>query len=153
MKPTRSVVNRILIGFGVLLALGVAWLAMFWIASVDDNHQRLVRSRASELYAVAGLCKTAVAQYYAARKRMPADEKDAGCESGTDNVTAPRVANGVVTAAAQGKLAQALTEEKSGLSFTYTPVCGGTCDGGPITAWDCKSATTIEPRFRPASCR
>jgi hypothetical protein len=146
-------VKRILVAIAIVAALGMGWLAAFWIASAQDNQRLLMRSRATELYAIADLCKKAVAEHYAAQKRMPANEKEAGCEAGTENVAPSRVAGGVVTTVARGKLAKSLTDEGSGIAFTYTPACNGACDGRPIAAWDCKSATTIERSFRPAACR
>ena len=146
--------NRILIAFAIVGALGIAWLAAFWIASAEDNQRRLMRSRATELYAIADLCRKAVGEHYTWHKRMPANEKEAGCEAGTENVAPSRVADGVVTTLARGKLAKLLNDEGSGIAFTYTPACNGACDGArPIAAWECKSATTIERSFRPAACR
>ncbi|HUQ29378.1 MAG TPA: pilin [Usitatibacter sp.] len=138
---------------GLAVAAVVVLFGLYWYLWAREMNTYKVRSKVTEIAMVAGLCKTAVAEYYAARRRMPANAADAGCGPATSNVTAPRVVQGEVSASAQGELARMLADEGSGTSITYKPVCGGACSEGAPATWECKSATDIDPRFRPSSCR
>ena len=58
---------------------------------------------------------------------------------------------------AAGGLGTQLTGNASGTALIYTPMCGTpastTCTGAALTQWDCKTGTTILPKYLPAVCR
>ncbi|HET7730974.1 MAG TPA: pilin [Usitatibacter sp.] len=103
----------------------------------------------TELINAAGVCKTSVAEYYQTKGALPTGA-DAGCSTiGTANSGAPVVAAGVITVTAAGGLQTQLGAGTDALN--YTPVTAA--PGQPITDWDCKTGTTILPKYLPASCR
>jgi hypothetical protein len=109
----------------------------------------------TELVNAAGVCKTTVAEYYQAKGTMPTDETVAGCSDvGTANSLPPTVAGPNITVVAQGGLASQLN---GNTTYGLKAACNtGTCNGPPITSWDCSAANTITkvlPKYLPASCR
>ena len=144
--------ERAIVGIVVGIAIvGLAGLGLYWWASVAQSRVYEMRSRVTEVMLVASGCKDAVTAFYAENRRMPNGE--VRCRSGSDNVSNPDIANGVITLAAIGPLAQKLAAKESGTGLRYAPVCAGPCNGAQIVAWDCKSGTTIDRRFLPAACR
>jgi hypothetical protein len=136
---------------GITLA-GLAWLALYWWASVAEHRVIEMRSRVTQVVRAATACRDAVAAFYAANRRMPSGG-EAQCPPESVNVSKPAVAGGVITLAATGALAQKLAANESGTQLRYAPSCRGPCNGAPIATWDCKSGTTIDPRYLPAGCR
>ena len=60
----------------------------------------------------------------------------------------------MITVAAAGQFAEALSHKKSGTTLRYTPACEtGFCVSTPIIAWDCKGGTSIDSKYRPGPCR
>jgi type IV pilus assembly protein PilA len=139
-------------GFTLIeLMIVVAIIGILAAIAIPAYQDYTVRSKVTELINAAGVCKTSVAEYYQAVGVFPTDQTKAGCsEVGTANTNPPVVASsGLITVTASGTLA---TQLGTGQNFAYTPTTSGA--GGPITQWSCNSgATTIIPKYLPATCR
>ena len=137
---------------GVLLAVAIAYFIV-----MPPRADYIIRSKVqTHLVNAAGACKTSVAEFYQAQRRMPADETEAQCRADPSNLYAgaPRVKGGAITVSAAGTLKAQLEALGSGIVFQYTPVCeGGPCNGSPITRWDCVAGTTVDAKQLPAICR
>ena len=139
---------------GVVVAIALVWLGVYWWASMRELETYQLRSRAAGMVKVADKCRAAIEEYYGQHRRMPRSDADVDCATDTPEAAKPKVEAGVITIAAAGQFAEALSHKKSGTTLRYAPACeGGMCVGGPIVSWDCKAGSTIEPRYRPATCR
>ena len=145
--------NRKQQGFTLIeLMIVVAIIGILAAIAIPAYQDFTIRSKVTELINAAGVCKTSVAEFYQSKGTLPATGTEAGCSSdGTANSGAPTVAAGVITVAAAGGLATQLTGNGSGTNLVYTPTVAGV--GAPITAWDCKTGTTISGKYLPAVCR
>jgi type IV pilus assembly protein PilA len=141
-------------GFTLIeLMIVVAIIGILAAIAIPAYQDFTIRSKVTELINAAGVCKTSVAEYYQAKGTLPADATVAGCSTvGTANSTAPTVAVGVISVDAAGGLLTQLTGNASGTTLTYTPTLAGGA-GSAITAWDCKTGTTIAAKYLPAVCR
>jgi type IV pilus assembly protein PilA len=139
-------------GFTLIeLMIVVAIIGILAAIAIPAYQDYTVRSKVTELINAAGVCKTSVAEYYQAVGSFPTDQTKAGCSNvGTVNTVPPVVASsGLITVTASGTLA---TQLGTGQNFAYTPTTSGA--GAPITQWSCNSAaTTIIPKYLPATCR
>ncbi len=150
-------------GFTLIeLMIVVAIIGILAAIAIPAYQDYIVRSKVTELINSAGVCKTSVAEYYQTKAAMPTTTAEAGCsDKGTANSLAPVVSAAGIVVTATGVLATQLTGATSGLDFGYTPSASGVlaAAGAPITEWVCSAtaappaATTILPKYLPASCR
>ena len=150
-EPTKHEAGFTLIELMIVVAI-IGILAAIAIPAYQDY---TVRSKVTELVNAAGVCKTTVAEYYQAKGTMPTDETVAGCSNvGTANSVAPKFAANTIQVDATGGLAGQLA---GNVTYKLKAACqGGTCNGPPITSWDCTNAgsgTNILAKYLPASCR
>ena len=144
-------------GFTLIeLMIVVAIIGILAAIAIPAYQDYTIRAKVTELVNSAGVCKTSVAEYYQAKGTMPTNETIAGCSNiGTANANAPTFApNEVKVKAVAGLAGQLGTNVTYALKATCS---GGTCNGPPITTWDCAasagSSTDILPKYLPASCR
>jgi type IV pilus assembly protein PilA len=146
--------NRMQKGFTLIeLMIVVAIIGILAAIAIPAYQDFTIRSKVTELINAAGVCKTSVSEYYQAKGQFPG-AADSGCSTdGTANSAAPTVTagTGVILVAAAGGLATQLTGNNSGTNLSYTPTVAA--PGAPITAWDCKTGTTILGKYLPAVCR
>jgi type IV pilus assembly protein PilA len=139
-------------GFTLIeLMIVVAIIGILAAIAIPAYQDYTIRAKVTELINAAGVCKTSVAEYYQAVGLFPTDQTKAGCSNvGTANTLAPVVnGSGLITVTATGTLT---TQLGAGNVFSYTPTTSAA--GAPITAWSCNTAaTTIIPKYLPATCR
>jgi type IV pilus assembly protein PilA len=142
-------------GFTLIeLMIVVAIIGILAAIAIPAYQDFTIRAKVTEMINAAVVCKTSVSEYYQWKGAFPG-VADSGCSSAaTQNANAPVVTagTGVINVDAAGNLAIQLTGGGSGTLLTYTPVLAGGA-GSAITAWDCKTSTTIMPRYLPAACR
>ena len=134
-------------GFTLIeLMIVVAIIGILAAIAIPAYQDYTIRSKVTELINAAGVCKTSVAEYYQTKGTLPTGA-DAGCsDAGTANSKSPTVAAGVISVVADGGLK---TQLAAGDTLKYTPVVTGSA----ITDWDCKTGTTVLPKYLPAACR
>jgi type IV pilus assembly protein PilA len=146
--------TRVQRGFTLIeLMIVVAIIGILAAIAIPAYQDYTIRAKVTELINAAGVCKTSVAEYYQATGSFPTTTTQSGCsEVGTANTAPPAVATtGLITVNASGALLAQLGGSSSA-TFSYTPTTAGA--GGPITAWTCSGgATTIIPKYLPATCR
>jgi len=142
-------------GFTLIeLMIVVAIIGILAAIAIPAYQDFTIRSKVTELINAAGVCKTSIAEYYQAKGVFPAGTADSGCSTvGTANSGPPAVgaASGVITVGAIGGLNTQLVGNASGTDLVYTPTTASA--GAAITAWDCKTGTTIAAKYLPAVCR
>ena len=146
-------------GFTLIeLMIVVAIIGILAAIAIPAYQDYTIRSKVTELVNAAGVCKTSVAEFYQVQGKMPGDAKAGGCSDvGTANSDIPKFDGTdtiTVDAKAGSSLEKQLTGGGSGLTYGLKATCyGGGCTGGPITDWDCKTASKILPKYLPAGCR
>jgi type IV pilus assembly protein PilA len=145
MKRTQS-------GFTLIeLMIAVAIVGILSAIAIPAYQDFTIRAKVTELIQGASACKASLQEYFNSQGFFP-PAGSAGCSTdSTANVGAPSVSadTGVITVTATGPLGLRLTGNGSGTIVQYTPII----KGASITAWDCKTGTTVSPKYLPATCR
>ena len=139
-------------GFTLIeLMIVVAIIGILAAVAIPAYQDYLNRSKMSEVLAAVSACKTSVAEYAAAKNKLPTSITESGCSNtGTSYMQSLDVAAGGVINAKVGAIA-----DQSGKIVTMTPNkdTSGTAagDGDAIVAWKCTYDGNA--KYVPASCR
>lgn len=115
------------------------------------------RAKMVEVLSFAASGKTAVAEYYQAEGKLPANNQDAGMATAADikskYVESVTVADGVITTAIQGTGVTELDAANvilTPLNSSQAAIVAGY--SGPIT-WKCEPSAATLNKYFPANCR
>ena len=143
-------------GFTLIeLMIVVAIVAILAAIALPAYQDYMRRSKVSEVAATAGACKTSVAEYQAAKNKLPATTDEAGCSTeATQYVSALAVTNGQIKVTIQNVYSGIDTKS---LYLTPTKDAGAAtkaADTDSIVGWHCgNDAGAANYKFFPASCR
>ena len=139
-------------GFTLIeIMIVVAIIGILSAVAIPAYQDFTIRSKVTEMIHGASACKTSVQEFFNTHGVWPTAAR-AGCATvGTLNASAPTVedSTGVVKVNAAGKLNTQLAGNLSGTEITFTPVV----TKATVTGWDCKTGTTVMPKYLPATCR
>ena len=144
--------NKVQQGFTLIeLMIVVAIIGILAAVAIPAYQDYLNRSKMSEVLAAISACKTSVAEYAAAKNKLPTNITESGCSNtATSYMSALDVAAGGVIKATVGAIA-----DQAGKIVTMTPNkdTAGTAagDGDAIVAWKCTYDGNA--KFVPATCR
>jgi len=145
-SPMEIVTN----GSGSIGAVGVlAVLAAIAIPAYEDYE---IRTQVAEGAVLAGASKTAVAEYFAKHRKLPANNLAAGVPAPAAihgrYASSVTITNGRIVVAFGGPAAKAALPASKVLVFAPRPSPAG-------LTWDCTSAagTTVDVKYRPMACR
>ncbi len=132
-------------GFTLIeLMIVVAIIGILAAVAIPAYQDYTIRARVTEGLSLASGGKTAVAEYFASQGDFPLDNDTAGMAPATDikgnSVRSVTVTAGVIEVAFSGNPIGTST-------LQLTP----TTTNGQIT-WDCTGGS-LEPKYRPSSCR
>src|SRR5688572_3807197 len=139
-------------GFTLIeIMIVVAIIGILSAVAIPAYQDFTIRSKVTEMIHGASACKTSVAEYFNTHGVWPTAERSGCATVGTLNSAPPIVTDGtgVVMVAAAGKLGTQLAGNGSGTQITFTPML----TKATVTGWDCKTATTVMPKYLPATCR
>lgn len=147
----KTQMRKVQQGFTLIeLMIVVAIIGILAAIALPAYQDYITRSKVSELVIAADSCKTSVTEYYQANNILPATLQDSGCDTqATQYVTSIDVAEGVITVTANANGTTGLPAAAAG-TYVLTPTKN---INTAILDWECKTASTINKKFLPASCR
>jgi len=144
-------------GFTLIeLMIVVAIIAILAAIALPAYQDYVARSQVSEAMTLSSGAKTAVTEYYADKGSFPTTNALAGLAPAA-SINGKYVAS--VTVGTAGGSAGAIIAKMKPSGSVSSKVGGGEFvlvpkDAGGSITWDCKtSATTIDAKYRPSSCR
>ncbi len=133
-------------GFTLIeLMIVVAIIGILAAVAIPAYQDYTIRAKVTEGLSLASAGKTAVSEFYATNGTLPTNNLSAGMAAAVsytgNNVASVTVLAGTMTIAFSGA-------PIAGNTLLLTPTTAG---GGVI--WDCATGGTLNPKYRPSSCR
>ena len=134
-------------GFTLIeLMIVVAIIGILAAVAIPAYQDYTIRAKVTEGLSLASAGKTAVSEFFATNGALPTNNASAGL---------------AVAASYTGNSVQSVAVGASGaitVTFSGAPIAGNTLMLTPTTAgggvvWDCATGGTLNPKYRPSSCR
>jgi type IV pilus assembly protein PilA len=138
--------NKIQQGFTLIeLMIVVAIIGILAAVAIPAYQDYTVRAQVTEGLSLASAAKTAVSEFFATNGRLPGSNASAGIAS-SESISGNHVDN--VSISSGGSIV---------VDFSATAIVGDSIILSPNTlggrvAWNCAGGT-LEPKYRPSSCR
>lgn len=149
MKVTQ-IKKNIQKGFTLIeLMIAVAIVGILSAVALPAYSDYTVRAQVTEGVALASGAKATVAEYYANKGSLPADDAAAGYSGSVGKfVSGVTIEDGVVTATFAKDAPQSANEKIDGGTIVLTPVADATTDN---LVWTCTG--TVDAKYLPTSCK
>jgi type IV pilus assembly protein PilA len=140
-------------GFTLIeLMIVVAIIGILAAVALPAYQDYMVRAKASELILALDAPKTSVSEFYAQNNRMPPNETSAGFDTSgskyVKSLTLSSAAEVVTLLVTANEMGGTTVDKAIAMIGTGTPATGK-------ILWECgkTAATTLDAKFRPASCK
>ena len=139
-------------GFTLIeLMIVVAIIGILAAIAIPAYQDYTIRSQVSEGLSLAAGSKTAVAEFYTDRGRLPGNNQSAGVASAS-SITGNYVSSVTVTGTGVVQVAYGGPKANAAIPNSALLDLSPTTSAGSIT-WTCKINSGIEPKYVPSSCR
>lgn len=132
----------------IVAVFGVFVLGILAAIAIPAYQDFLNRSKVASLTVLVTPWRTAVEEHYAEKKNLPGGAADLGANA---PLLVPGNSSGGISLGPDGALTLTFSATSGSLAGKTMIFLPGSAGGGRLN-WDCTGGT-LEPRYRPASCR